>query len=66
MLIPVDTNVKKIKVLLCPAKLNKEDSNYLKQCNFDECLAWRWYDLVPDENGCRRGYCGLAGKPEVF
>ena len=66
MLLFVDTNVKKFKVPMCPMKLNKEGSDYLKQCNFDECLAWRWHDEFPNEEGNRRGYCGLAGKPEVL
>ena len=34
------------------------------------CMAWRWYDTLVDpltgkpDAKSRRGYCGLAGKPE--
>ena len=43
-------------------------------CRHSNCMAWRWYDpamkVVPEDAGLipwpdRRGFCGLAGKPEV-
>ena len=40
------------------------------KCIGEECMGWRWYDPLVDplseEPGpkSRRGYCGLAGKPE--
>jgi hypothetical protein len=39
-------------------------------CMGNECMAWRWYDPLIDPltrmpaPETRRGYCGLAGKPE--
>ena len=36
-------------------------------CIADKCPAWRWFQefdpVLPDR---RKGYCGLAGKPEFF
>lgn len=37
---------------------------YASDCKASGCAAWRWYDGGSDEQP-RRGYCGLAGKPEV-
>jgi hypothetical protein len=40
------------------------------QCISNSCPLWRWvYAIIPGEDGDsmdRRGYCGIAGKPEVF
>ncbi len=33
-------------------------------CDASKCMAWRWHDDGSDEQP-RRGYCGLAGKPEI-
>ena len=39
-------------------------------CTTIRCMAWRWYDPLVDpltgkpDAKSRRGYCGLAGKPE--
>ena len=40
-------------------------SSAVPLCAGPECMAWRWFDgaeVVEDE---RRGYCGMAGVPEV-
>jgi hypothetical protein len=41
-------------------------------CLASGCMAWRWHDPKLDDtqlrrqpNGQRRGYCGIAGKPET-
>ena len=39
-------------------------------CYGNGCMAWRWYDTLIDSltgraaPKSRRGYCGLAGKPD--
>ena len=41
-----------------------------RNCASTRCMAWRWYDPLVDpltgkpDAKSRRGYCGLAGKPE--
>jgi hypothetical protein len=41
-----------------------------QDCTGKDCMSWRWYDPLVDpasgkpEPKSRRGYCGLAGKPE--
>jgi hypothetical protein len=37
------------------------------KCEASECMAWRWGDpVIPNTpNPNRRGFCGLAGQPEV-
>ena len=50
--------------------------NRTKDCNCvaDLCAMWRWADPAPSQDGNdrtdevakRRGYCGLAGRPEVM
>jgi hypothetical protein len=66
MLIPVDIKSSDIIPIECPFKFNSESMHIFPYCKLNVCIVWRWYDLVPDENGCRRGYRGLAGKPEVL
>ncbi len=34
-------------------------------CVATDCLAWRWFDPSSKNMDERRGYCGLAGKPEI-
>jgi len=49
--------------IFCPMKLmlkDKWDNN--RDCEFNNCMAWRWYE--PSGPKQRRGYCGLAGKPQ--
>ena len=54
----------------CPMKLyrfvdehNEERGSADRDCETTDCMAWRWYDK-PDCGDERRGYCGLAGKPQ--
>ena len=54
----------------CPMKLysfideyNEERGSPDRDCETTNCMAWRWYDK-PNCDGERRGYCGLAGKPQ--
>ena len=57
----VDENGNYIIGMLCPMKLrlrSKDD----QECEGTNCLAWRWYE--PPGSDRRRGYCGLAGKPQ--
>ena len=51
---------------LCPTRgyYNAADERYEEHdCETLRCMAWRWYDK-PDCEDERRGYCGLAGKPQ--
>jgi len=49
---------------LCPmSKYSLDKNNEEHGCQTSSCMAWRWYDK-PDCEGERRGYCGLAGKPQ--
>ena len=54
---------------LCPMKLHsvlddgEERTPDNRDCETTDCMAWRWYDKL-DCEGERRGYCGLAGKPQ--
>lgn len=45
-----------------------EDSGYATAdtCVAARCMAWRWLDDNERPNPERRGYCGLAGRPENF
>lgn len=50
-----------------PDGLTRGDRDYIesqiKDCNciVSACSQWRWFD---DSRQNRRGYCGLAGKPD--
>lgn len=44
------------------------------RCIADKCAMWRWSDRAPNstdgidrslDRAARRGYCGLAGRPEL-
>lgn len=53
------------KKKFCPFAFNRTDGAI--QCEASDCVVWRWSE--PSEifgvpNHDRRGYCGLAGKPE--
>ena len=49
--------------VLCPMGMSHlAEHNEGCECKTTECMAWRWYDK-PDTDG-RRGYCGMAGKPQ--
>ncbi|MDL2207148.1 hypothetical protein LJC09_03340 [Desulfovibrio sp. OttesenSCG-928-F20] len=49
---------------LCPMGMSHlGEHNEGCECKTTECMAWRWYDK-PDCEGERRGYCGMAGKPQ--
>lgn len=66
MLIPVDIKSGDVIFIECPFKFNSESMHIFPYCKLNACIVWRWYDLVLDENEYRRGYCGLAGKPEIL
>ena len=44
--------------------------DHTTKCSAAKCMAWRWFDPLVDpltgkpDAKSRRGYCGLAGKPE--
>ena len=51
---------------VCPVKTyydHLEERYEEPKCEASCCIAWRWYDK-PDCGGDRRGYCGLAGRPQ--
>ena len=66
MLIKIDVKNNNFSTVVCPMMFNSDYSRIRSLCKLSECIAWRWYDLGPDEKGFRRGYCGLAGKPEAL
>ncbi len=51
--------------MLCPI-MSRNESFHL--CRADDCLAWR-SSVIQDHTGeilDVKGYCGLAGRPEVL
>ena len=63
-------NLDSMKEILCPL------TGFKQQCKNCRCIVWRWYDgrTYGDKEGQtqpvkvfrRRGYCGLAGKPNDY
>jgi hypothetical protein len=60
---------------VCPVRsyVHQRDGAVCVICLGAGCMMWRWAEprIEPSEHECmpkpedRRGYCGLAGKPEV-
>ena len=53
----------------CPFGLVFPSSIETQKCGASECMMWRWEFIsasypLPAKKG-NRGYCGLAGRPEV-
>ena len=52
---------------MCPVRNyydTADERHEERDCETVRCMAWRWYDKPDCEEGERRGYCGLAGKPQ--
>ena len=53
----------------CPLGFNTDDN---RPCRASNCPMWQMYDPADSDNPNtyankpRRGYCGLAGKPEMI
>ena len=49
--------------MVCP--MGMEDGEGDSTCYGPNCMGWRWFDGAEVAEDKRRGYCGMAGKPEV-
>ena len=46
----------------CPYRYDPSDGTQL--CLGEDCMAWRWKNMDPDDPQELVGYCGLADKPK--
>jgi hypothetical protein len=55
------------KNICCGPPINFHEFHDVPFCVGSGCMAWRWAEEEPSPltGDIRRGYCGLAGEPEV-